>query len=188
MIFAINGSQSCGKTTLLKKLNEQGYNVIETQSARKVLNTLNVPLSDVISKPDVTKEFQDLVLEQKYQDEKEYIESNDIFLTERTYIDLFVYSLISLGKLNKYSNWLNDYYTKCIKLNSIYSGVFFLKNSPSLIEDDGVRSINIHYSDMTDLLMEHYSKKTFKNFIIINELDLNMRYNYVIQNINFITT
>ena len=37
------------------------------------------------------------------------------YILDRTYLDLFVYTLIGLGYYNEHNNFVDDYYNKCIE-------------------------------------------------------------------------
>jgi predicted ATPase len=154
MLIAVSGSQGSGKTTLLTELKKKGYNIIERKSARSILNDWNVTLDQVNEDHDLTIKFQEEITKRKYEDEHHAIHySNKIWFTERTHADLFVYALIDLGRVNEYSDWVNEYYNTCLRYNQHYERVYYLQAGKFQIEHDGVRGANGHYSKMVDLTM-----------------------------------
>lgn len=156
MIIAVSGSQGSGKTTLLNGLSQRGYSVIERKTSRSILSDWGVTLSEVNNHPNLTVRFQNEILKRKIADEREAAISNDVFLTERSMADLWVYSLVALGKDNEYSSWLDDYYEQCKEAQASYAGIVYLTAGHFHPVDDGVRATNQHYSKMVDLLMTHY--------------------------------
>jgi len=159
MLIAISGSQGSGKSTILKRIKDLGFNTVERKTSRSILDEWGVTLQQVNNDYELTIRFQEEIIERKRTDELESITSSNLFFTERTFADLFSYSLITLGKDNSFNTWLNTYYTKCMKYNQGYSLAFYLKAGYFLIEDDGVRGSNTHYSRMVDLIMLDFTQQ-----------------------------
>lgn len=180
MIFAISGSQGVGKSTLINALHTS-YPSITRKTSRSILSDWGVTLSEVNNDRELTVRFQDEILKRKWDDEAEArSDHNRIFCTERTYADLFVYALVAIGKDNEYSDWIDDYYVKCVNAQACYSDVFYLTGGHFRPEHDGVRAINEHYSRMVDLVMYEYTKQiTFDGFKVISTPDLSQRIKYL---------
>lgn len=154
MIIAISGSQGSGKSTILKELKTNGFNVIERKTARSILDEWGTTLDDVNQDFIMKKAFQSELVKRKYHDEIEMALSDELFFTERTFADLFTYSLIAFGQYNEFDEWLDEYYNTCKEYCSNYAHVFYIKSKFSNnIERDGVRSTNQHYSRMIDTIM-----------------------------------
>ena len=152
-LIAISGSQGSGKSTATNRLRDRGFKIIERKTSRSILEEWNVSLSEVNNDRNLTIRFQNEIVMRKWQDEQYAVQSNEVYITERTYADLFTYALVSVGKDNDYSSWLTEYYHKCISAQQTYSMVYYLKAGHFAPEDDGVRGIGIHYSRMIDLVM-----------------------------------
>jgi len=129
MLVAISGSQGAGKSTVLDKLKASGYNVIDRKSSRSILDEWDVTLQEVNGNRDLTLEFQDEIIKRKYIDELQYIDTqyDEVWFTERTYADLFTYALISLGKDNVNSKWIDHYYDLCKKYHKAIQMCFILE-------------------------------------------------------------
>lgn len=154
MLVAISGSQGSGKTTILNMLEEKGCLVIKRKTSRSILEDWGVSLQDVNESPDLTTKFQDEITKRKFNDEiTEASLDNRLYFTERTHADLFTYTVITLGLHNTYSDWLNDYYEKCLAHCQIYDLVYFLRAGHFVPEHDGTRGSNPHYSRLVDLTM-----------------------------------
>lgn len=163
MLVSISGSQGSGKSTLLKRIRELGFKVIDRKTSRSILTDWGVDLELVNNDPDWTLKFQQEIIFRKFQDEithtssyakSSYTHSKDeLVFTERTYADLMTYFLIALGKTNRFSKDIDDYYKECIKMQQSYDKVFYLKAGHFTPEHDGVRGANLHYSRMADLTM-----------------------------------
>jgi len=181
MLVTVSGSQGSGKSTILHKLKELGYNIIERKTSRSILADWGVTLQEVNNDSELTLRFQEEISDRKFQDERDAIVSKDLWFTERTHADLFTYALVSLGKDNQHSEWLNKYYHQCMKYNQWYAASFYLRAGHFNIEHDGTRGSNVHYSRMVDLTMlditqqmVHTSKLT-----IIETPDLEQRVNII---------
>lgn len=153
MLVAVSGSQGSGKSTVISHLANHGYNTIGRKTSRSILEEWGVTLQQVNDDGELTTRFQDEISHRKYNDELLAINSSDLWFTERTHADLFTYALVSLGKDNRYSDWLNAYYEQCMIYNQLYSTVYYLRAGHFNIEDDGTRGSGIHYSRMVDLVM-----------------------------------
>lgn len=156
MLISICGSQGSGKSTILHELEQLGYNVITRKTSRSILSDWAVTLEQVNNDPDLTIEFQNEIINRKFQDERlaqTAISTSSVWFTERTYADLMTYFLISTGKDNRFSNEINEYYKRCISHQQSYDKVFYLKAGHFVPEHDGVRGSNVHYSRMADLTM-----------------------------------
>lgn len=181
MLIAVSGSQGAGKSTVLEKLAGKGYNVVTRKSARSILKDWNVTLDQVNGDHELTIEFQNEITKRKREDETQAIESDKIWFTERTHIDLFVYALIDLGRNNKYSAWVNEYYRKCAMYNQLYERVYYLRAGAFNVAHDGVRGSNKHYSRMVDVTMLDMTQTTIhpSKFSIIDTPDLDDRVNII---------
>jgi len=181
MLVAISGSQGSGKSTILNKIKEMGFSVIKRKTSRSILTEWGVTLQDVNNDHTLTIKFQDEITKRKFEDEKEAIASGNLFFTERTHADLFTYALVSLGKDNSYSHWLNEYYKTCIKYNQHYDKVFYLRAGSFAVAFDGTRGSNQHYSRMVDLTMLDMTQQMVHNskLTIIETPDLDQRVNII---------
>ena len=181
MLIAISGSQGCGKTTMLEKIKAAGFKTIDRKSSRSILSDWDVTLQEVNTNAELTLRFQEEITKRKYMDELDAMCTPELHFTERTHADLFTYALVSLGKDNSHTEWLNEYYKTCMKYNQSYAGVYYLRAGHFNIEHDGTRGSNVHYSRMVDLTMlditqqmVHTSKLT-----IVETPDLEQRLNII---------
>ena len=182
MLIAISGSQGSGKSTVLQKIRESGFSVIERKTSRSILSDWNVSLHEINNDRELTIQFQNEIIKRKYEDELHA--ANDpynVFFTERTYADLMIYFLLAAGGVNTMSNVLNDYYRQCINNQQNYTKVFYLKAGHFIPEHDGVRGSNIHYSRIVDLSMLDMTKQMTCNnkLSIIDTPCLDQRVNII---------
>jgi predicted ATPase len=177
MLIAISGSQGSGKSTILNELNNTGYPTIDRKSSRSILSDWSVTLQEVNNDPELTLKFQMEIINRKLEDEEAAVLSKRLWFTERTYADLFTYALVSLGKDNNHSDWLNTYYEKCMQHNQQYSLVYYLRAGQFNVTHDGTRGSNHHYSRMVDLTMLDFTQQMIHNskLSIIETPDLQQR-------------
>jgi predicted ATPase len=152
-LVAISGSQGSGKSTILTKIKELGYDTVDRKTSRSILAEWGVTLQEVNNNTELTLKFQEEITNRKFEDEQMAMMSDQLWFTERTHADLFTYALVSLGKDNHQSDWLDEYYNTCMKYNQWYAAVYFLRAGRFNIEHDGTRGSNMHYSRMVDLTM-----------------------------------
>lgn len=155
-LIAISGSQGVGKSTVIDALP---YNKITRKTSRSILSDWGVSLSQVNNDRQLTVRFQEEILKRKFADEQHAVDSAELYVTERTFADLFVYALIAIGKDNEYSDWVDQYYEKCALAQQQYRRVFFLTGGHFQPVNDGVRAINKHYSWIVDSAMLHYTQR-----------------------------
>jgi predicted ATPase len=157
MLIAISGSQGCGKSSLLNELQQRGYNVLYHKTAREVLSEWNMTPEQVYMNSDSIQEFQTQLLTRKISQESQYVRSDQLFFTERTYMDLFAYAVSHLGNKNRFSSWIDDYYSQCKVAQDTYQKIFYINGGMFQIQNDGVRPYNQHYSIMVDSFMKRYT-------------------------------
>jgi len=177
MIVAISGSQGSGKSTILNRFKEMGYNTVDRKTSRSILTEWDVTLEEVNNNSELTLKFQEEITNRKYQDEMAARSSSEVFYTERTHADLFTYALVSLGKDNNHSEWLDRYYNTCMEYNQQYDLVYYLRAGHFSIEHDGTRGSNQHYSRMVDLTMLDTTQQMVHNskLSIVDTPDLEQR-------------
>lgn len=182
MLVAVSGSQGSGKSTILNKIRKLGYNTVERKTSRSILEEWGVTLQEVNNNSDLTIRFQEEITRRKFQDEAIAVDNpNEVWFTERTHADLFTYALVSLGKDNTFSEWLDKYYQTCMKYNLLYDAVFYLRAGHFNIEHDGTRGSNVHYSRMVDLTMLDVTQQMVhpSRLSIIETPDLTQRVNMI---------
>jgi len=159
MLIAISGSQGAGKTSVLRRLEERGFRTLELHVARTILKDWNLTLEEVNDDHELTIQFQDEITKRKWDGEKAGSAYSGLTFTERTHADVFAYALIDLGRDNKYSNWVDEYYKTSLEYNQYYERVYYLKGGLFKVEHDGVRGSNKHYSRMADNLILDLTKQ-----------------------------
>lgn len=174
MLYACSGSQGTGKSTLLAALP---YATIERKTSRSILSDWGVTLSEVNNNRELMIRFQDEILTRKMDDERQAALSNDVYITERTFADLFTYAMVVVGKDNEYSDWLDNYYHRCVDAQRSYACVWYLTGGHFQPVNDGVRAINRHYSRMVDLVMYDVTKSMTDadRLMVIDTPDLSKR-------------
>lgn len=156
MIFAIVGSQGSGKSTVLAELKNQGYNIVERKTARSILDDWNKTLDEVNADIHLKMKFQKELVLRKIADDFDHDDA-EIWFTERTFAELFGYTVLNIGQYNECSDWLDSYYHTCTKAQNHYEGIFYLNGGLINIEDDGVRGTNQHYGKAADLVFNHFT-------------------------------
>lgn len=186
MLFAVTGPGGSGKTTTIAYLQEKyGYKTIERKTSRSIISDWEVSIEDINSDPQLTSKFQEEILRRKIADELQACYSDDVWITERTTADLFVYATYSIGRLNEFSSFLDEYYTKCQEAMDRYVGVIYLRGGQFPVTHDGVRSSNQFYTKMTDDSMYDLTKRWVGDRLItITGMEGDWRYPIISGNIS----
>lgn len=194
MLIAISGSQGSGKSTILRMIAAAGYPIVSRKTSRSILEDWGVTLQQVNNDPDLTIRFQEEITKRKVDDEgleraanirrgeTDSFKRPEIWFTERTHADLFTYALVSLGKDNRYNEWLDEYHISCMQNSQTYTHVYYLRAGRFSIEADGVRGANQHYSRMVDLTMLDTTQQMIlsSRLTIIETPDLKQRVSMIL--------
>lgn len=178
MLASIAGSQGTGKSTLLAAMADL-YPQISRKTSRSILSDWGVTLSEVNNNRELTIKFQNEILKRKLEDEAAAVASDKWHLTERTYADLFTYALVAIGKDNEYSDFIDEYYLKCVEAQKTYGHVFYLTAGHFTPVNDGVRGANKHYSRMVDKVMLDYTTGMSSDLTTIDTADMEKRQDIV---------
>jgi predicted ATPase len=173
MIVSLCGAQNSGKTTLLNDMKTLGFNAIEKNHARDALTQWNTTLEEVYTDPNKTVLFQEHILREKIECERDFVDSEDLYLVDRSYIDLYVYALINLGRLNSFNGFINEYRVNCLEASKNHYATFYIFPHNNPIEKDGVRGVNKHYASMVNTVMydECINFYNNSNFLFFNIKD-----------------
>jgi predicted ATPase len=195
-IIAITAAQSAGKTTLITRLSEcHGHYVVARKSSRSIQTDWGVTLDQINSDPELTIKFQDEILARKLADDTStYLEvqrrhtplQHPIIFTERSPVDLFVYSLMALGGVQSRSDWLDNYYHQCVSALAGYDNVVFIEGGHFAPQVEAQRaSVNKHYTKLVDDTMRKYFDVMVPTSrqIIVNCLDIDDRCDQVLSQI-----
>lgn len=157
MLIGLSSSQGQGKTTVLSSLREYGVSIIPINTARSILREWSISLSDLERDPDMRIKFQDRLISDHHKALLESDSRINTTLVERTFADIFVYTLLSLGAFNEYSSWLDEYFEKCKEYQKAFAKVILLEGiDASDIKNDGVRSTNQHFVRVVQQSVKHY--------------------------------
>lgn len=168
MIIGISGSQGQGKSTLITAAIESGGGETRSslfldghlQTARDILKKWNYSLSEVNKYLPLKIRYQEQLLSDHRNSLRIIRNSGRTYLVERTFADIFVYALVSVGAFNEYSDWLNNYAEECMAAQqSLLDWSVYLSGRKYIPEEDSVRSTNPYFSSMIDILIKKYTEE-----------------------------
>lgn len=169
-------------TSTLKAISDMGFPVVQRKTSRSILTDWDITLDEVNKDPNLAIRFQEEIITRKFNDEIAFSEQypDTLVFTERTYADLFAYTMASMGAQNEYCDWINKYFDRCLQLQQSYAHVFYLK--PIGVTPDGVRSENIHFGQMIDLIMLNYTEQmTLSSKLdVVNQSTIQNRANQIV--------
>ena len=185
MIIGISAGQGQGKSTLIDlACKHDKVEKLNLQTSREILAEWGYTLDEVNRYLPLKKQFQEeclrkhtRALNEAYGTGFGYPTHDDdtVLLVERTFSDIYAYTVLGMGAFNEYSEWLEDYGRRCAEAQKTYfSKVVFLSGRDYSPEDDGVRSINREFSDVANYLIQRYTDQ-FSDVIHIDVPDLDLR-------------
>ena len=174
-LITISGSQGQGKTTVLTSLAELGFNIVPHKTSRLILDEWGYTLNQVNKDLDLTKNFQDEILVRHHENNMDALKSSEVWFSERSYADIFTYTLFALGSFNEYSGWLDHYHDKCKVGQQAYDAVIRLSGRTAGVDDDGIRSVNQHFTGAIDIVLNHYLKEFKVPVLDVNTPDHDFR-------------
>jgi predicted ATPase len=171
MLIAVSGTQGCGKSTLISELCNRypSIEMVPSQTSRKVIAKFGITLEQIYNNKDMIASFQVEVLAQKIADDAEYYKSDKLYIIERSYADLLAYTVANLGSVNKYNQFVQDYYDTCMKFQQRYLHNFFIKGEKFQIQNDNVRPVNNQFAKMIELYLHDCVSTT--SHTIITSID-----------------
>lgn len=133
-IFAVTGPASSGKSTLLNALSDKGIPVNSFKVARSIQSILGYSnLQDALDTPESMIEFQETILEVKYQNDMKLLNGAEtVVLVERSFADIYAYAHINAFNLvardlmdyDDADDFLFEYRNKCDAYQeALYTGV-----------------------------------------------------------------
>jgi hypothetical protein len=162
-IITISAAQGQGKSTFIRDImanskHANDIDVYKSKTARSVLAEMQVPLEEIFKDAALLKDFQGKVLEKHFDIFSFQVESSKKFvLVERGFIDIAVFSIMNLGRLNEYSDWLDDFVGTCIKnQQSFVKHALYIPMRIIDIKKDAVRPFNMNYNFAYDSVLANY--------------------------------
>lgn len=166
MIIGISAGQGQGKSTLIREAIKYNSNIKDPtiQTSRVILKDWGYSLTEINKYMPLKIKFQEEFIKRHVESLTSPKNSNLTFLVERTFADIFAYTLLSVGPFNEYSDWLNEYAIICKDAQQeMFDHVVFISGRDYEPEDDGVRSINPHFSNLADYLIKYYTESFSKD-------------------------
>lgn len=194
MLYAVGGSQGCGKTTVLSGLQDNGFKVVNRKTSRSIQNDWGLTLEQINADKQLTMKFQHEILKRKIEDEAPYVHIDEPVFTERTHADLFTYAILVMGKEPSCSDFIDQYYADCTQAQQTYKRVFYLQGGLFPVEWDINRaSANKHYCGLADRTMRYYTMEMLYNnrevgyetkFSVIGSKDRDERIRLIMESVN----
>ena len=129
MLITVGGAPGQGKSELLASLQEESYNV---HLLPKTTRDVNESFCD----------FQDELLEDRIRLVEDNLVAPEDIIFEGSFLDMFVYSLFTVGLNYEFNEWLDRFYTKCSNAQeALIDFSIIIKNN-----DDMVISSNASYA------------------------------------------
>ncbi len=179
MLIALSGPSSCGKTTLLQSLypyqRDFPFTLLTHQYARELLELKGWSVKTHLNNPENIVLFQKELLDYKRSIEEPFFHSQELVITERSFIDLFVFYQLYTLQFPKFHFDLDNYRSTCIELSKQYTSIVYLKNTP-VVEDDSIRIVDQQHLQRQQLLFSRiFQTEKFPSFFIVEDTLLSSR-------------
>lgn len=190
MLVAISGASGSGKSSVLKKLSNLGFPVVERKTSRSILTDWNVTLEEVNTSTELCIKFQFEMLERKFKDDlathEKWVKENGpnvIVFTERTFADLFAYMVCVLGSRSSCSDFIDTYHKKCMAYQYIYDRIALIRNGMFAPVVDSVRPTNEHFEKLMGLYLPEVTREMSTQPIIdVSARSIDSRTNIILLN------
>ena len=164
-VIAVSGAQGAGKSTLLDELKARGYYVDSFKVSRSVQESLGfTSLNDATATLTTALGFQEKVFEAKLNHDRNLQNLNyDIVLVERSFADIYAYSLQWIKKhveshLNESNtlSWAVRFNKQCLRAQKLcYNGCIFLPYMHHMVWQEDARradksSVDSVYNDILE--------------------------------------
>lgn len=101
MIVTIAGAPGQGKGELLASLQEESYKV-------------NILPRTIRSSSENFCDYQDRLLKDRIELVEQNLVTPETIFFEASFIDMFVYSLFTIGLNHEFSEWMDKFYNRCV--------------------------------------------------------------------------
>jgi predicted ATPase len=186
MLVAITATHGTGKTTLLNELAFSGFNVDNFKVSRSIQKHLGYNSLDEIDSFEKMKEFQEKVLEAKFDHDYKLKNKNELILVERSFLDILAYAEHWVSRFNlsetQIKKWLNGYTCACLKSQSLYDATIFIHPHQDLLFEHDKNRASLETQNKIHSRLSQLCQYE-KNVLSITDLDLSTR---VSQSINFL--
>ncbi len=160
----MSAGQGQGKSTLINAMCETYGRIkkLNLQTSRETLTDWGYTLDEVNRYLPLKKRFQEELYERHCAALGEAMEKSEkageILFVERTFSDIFAYTVLGMGAFNDYSEWLSKYRNNCEHAQAtFFDHIVFLTGRDYVPEADGVRSTNTDFSDTAGYLIEKFT-------------------------------
>lgn len=158
----LSGTQGSGKTTILKSTewNNKPVIIALNTSSRQIVSELGIKFDDeYYSNPSLIRSFQIAVLKSKIEQDLANLQRDTeavVVLTDRTYLDLQVYTTVNLGNYPSQVAFIEKYNKLCTSLNKLVYDDIILTPFPDFkANGDNVRPTSPIYQQLV-----HYSMRS----------------------------
>jgi len=162
-IITVSAAQGQGKSTFIRDVlanskHAVNIDVYQGKTARAVITEMGVSLDEIYHNSKLLMEFQDRVLEKHYDIFEFQSQCKKPFMiVERSFIDIAVFSIINLGRLNEYSTWLDNFVGVCLKEQQTkIKHALYIPMSIISIKNDTIRPFNMNYNFAYDSVLANY--------------------------------
>jgi hypothetical protein len=160
----MSAGQGQGKSTLIEAICDDGERIkkLNLQTSRETLTEWGYSLDEVNRYLPLKKRFQEKLYQRHCEALGEALEKSEktgeVLFVERTFSDIFAYTVLGMGAFNDYSDWLEGYKNDCMHAQAtFFDHIVFLTGRVYVPEADGVRSTNTDFSDTAGYLIEKYT-------------------------------
>jgi len=147
-LIELTGPASAGKTTLAKQLAEKnGWHL--------VLEPYIDDVENVVTDTDLTKGFQQKMLEEHYDNLMMALQAGKTVITDRCLLDVGIYTILYFNKNDGfYQSYLDTVSKAYDNILAYYDDVYTFHCKSVGFEDNGVRRA-VNYDDEVAMFEEH---------------------------------
>ena len=196
-LIAMSGAHGTGKSATIDRIevqlqkewqHYQGIAIDHFKVSRRVLAELGMTLEQATANADITKTYQQKVLDAKIKRDSLF-KSLQVFsptpnytIVDRSIADIYAYTKLWCSKNNVDGNWFINFERDCINAMSMYDIIFLFPTGKFAFVDDGIRA-----KEDTQATIAKYTEEFIvayaKNYHVVESVSIDERANEILTTI-----
>lgn len=187
-LIGLSGSHGTGKTSAIEEIERlvaAGKNtgpliaIDHFKVSRFVLSQLGMTLEQATASAELTKDYQQKVLDRKIERDSKWTDVDAAILVDRSVADIYAYTKLWCIKNEIDGDWFIKFEKKCIEAMELYDIILLFPIGKFAFVDDGVRAKEDTQATIAAYI-EEFIIAYAKNYHIIDTISVNDRANQIL--------
>jgi nicotinamide riboside kinase len=188
-LIGVSGAHGTGKTSTIERMSKHQHENITIDHfkiSRRILASLKMSLEEATATAELTKVYQQAVLDLKISRDKLYSHapnSNYSVVVDRSIADIYAYTRLWCEKNNVDKQWFDKFESECIRAISAYDLILLFPANKFPFVDDGIRAKEDTQSIISEYIF-NFAQTYAKQVAVIEMIDVDDRVNEILYLIN----